>query len=134
MARSSSTKSATSPSRPKQAPPGYPGTEFKAVGDTRTKSANFRLIIATNKDLKAMVAEGTFREDLFYRINIFPIQVPPLRERRDDIPALAFHFLSIFSKDVGKKVTEFSEGAMSLLVNYDWPGMCGSSRMLCNAR
>ncbi|HSD96560.1 MAG TPA: sigma-54 dependent transcriptional regulator, partial [Sulfuricaulis sp.] len=88
--------------------------EFKAVGDTHTKSANFRLIVATNKDLKAMVAAGTFREDLFYRINIFPIQIPPLRERREDIPALAFHFLNIFSKDVGKKVTEFSEGAMSL--------------------
>jgi DNA-binding NtrC family response regulator len=96
--------------------------EFRAVGDTHTKSANFRLIVATNKDLKAMVAAGTFREDLFYRINIFPIEIPPLRERRDDIPALAFHFLNIFSKDVGKKVTEFSEGAMSLLVNHDWPG------------
>ena len=96
--------------------------EFKAVGDTRTKSANFRLIVATNKDLKAMVAAGTFREDLFYRINIFPIQIPPLKERREDIPALAFHFLNIFSKDVGKKVTEFSEGAMSLLANHDWPG------------
>jgi DNA-binding NtrC family response regulator len=96
--------------------------EFKAVGDTRTKSANFRLILATNKDLKAMVAEGSFREDLFYRINIFPIQIPSLRERRDDIPALAFHFLNVFSEEVGKKVTEFSEGAMSLLVNYDWPG------------
>ncbi|MEK7361331.1 MAG: sigma-54 dependent transcriptional regulator, partial [Pseudomonadota bacterium] len=70
--------------------------EFKAVGDTRTQSANFRLLTATNKDLKAMVAEGTFREDLFYRINIFPIQVPPLRERRDDIPPLAFHFLRVF--------------------------------------
>ena len=96
--------------------------EFKAVGDTRTKSANFRLIVATNKDLKAMVTAGTFREDLFYRINIFPIQLPSLRERREDIPALAFHFLNIFSKEVGKKVTEFSEGAMSLLVNNDWPG------------
>jgi DNA-binding NtrC family response regulator len=62
--------------------------EFKAVGDTRTQSANFRLVTATNKDLKAMVADGTFREDLFYRINIFPIQIPPLRERRDDIPSL----------------------------------------------
>jgi transcriptional regulator with GAF, ATPase, and Fis domain len=96
--------------------------EFKAVGDTHTKSANFRLIIATNKDLKTMVTEGVFREDLFYRINIFPIQIPSLRERRDDIPALAFHFLNIFSKEVGKNVTEFSEGAMSMLVNYDWPG------------
>lgn len=96
--------------------------EFKAVGDTRTQSANFRLITATNKDLKAMVAEGTFREDLYYRINIFPIHIPPLRERRDDIPGLAFHFLRAFSEELGKKVTEFSEGAMSVLVNYDWPG------------
>ena len=96
--------------------------EFKAVGDTRTQSANFRLLTATNKDLKAMVANGTFREDLFYRINIFPIQIPPLRERRDDIAPLAFHFLRVFSEELGKKVIEFSEGAMSALVHYDWPG------------
>jgi DNA-binding NtrC family response regulator len=96
--------------------------EFKAVGDTRTQSANFRLITATNKDLKAMVAEGTFREDLFYRINIFPIQVPPLRQRLDDVPPLAFHFLKVFSEELGKNVTEFSEGAMSALVHHDWPG------------
>jgi len=96
--------------------------EFRAVGDTRTQGANFRLITATNKDLKAMVAEGTFREDLFYRVNIFPIQVPPLRERKDDIPALAFHFLSVFRDELGKKVEEFSEGAMSVLMNYGWPG------------
>src|SRR3989304_6027184 len=96
--------------------------EFKAVGDTRTQGANFRLITATNKDLKVMVTEGAFREDLFYRVNIFPIHVPPLRERKDDIAPLAFHFLRVFSEELGKKVDEFSEGAMSVLVNYDWPG------------
>ena len=96
--------------------------EFRAVGDTRTQGANFRLITASNKDLKTMVAEGTFREDLFYRVNIFPIQVPPLRERKEDIPALAFHFLRVFSDELGKKVEEFSEGAMSVLMNYGWPG------------
>jgi len=96
--------------------------EFKAVGDTRTQTANFRLITATNKDLKAMVADGTFREDLYYRINIFPILVPPLRDRKDDIPALAFHFLRTFSEELGKKVEEFSEGAMSVLMTYGWPG------------
>ncbi|MHB8665981.1 MAG: sigma-54-dependent transcriptional regulator [Burkholderiales bacterium] len=96
--------------------------EFKAVGDTRTQSANFRLITATNKDLRAMVAEGGFREDLYYRINIFPIVIPPLRERRDDIAPLAFHFLKVFNAELGKKVVEFSEGAMSALVHYDWPG------------
>jgi DNA-binding NtrC family response regulator len=96
--------------------------EFRAVGDTRTQTADFRLITATNKDLKAMIADGRFREDLFYRINIFPIRVPPLRERRDDIPALAFHFLRAANEEIGKAVTEFSEGAMAVLMNYDWPG------------
>ncbi|HXW21329.1 MAG TPA: sigma-54 dependent transcriptional regulator, partial [Rhodomicrobium sp.] len=96
--------------------------EFRAVGDTRTQAANFRLITATNKNLKAMIAEGSFRDDLFYRINIFPIRIPPLRERRDDIPALAFHFLGVFNEELGKKVTEFSEEAMAALMNYDWPG------------
>jgi DNA-binding NtrC family response regulator len=96
--------------------------EFKAVGDTRMKEANFRLITATNKDLKAMVAQGIFRDDLFYRINIFPVRVPPLRERREDIPALAFHFLHVFSGELDKKVTDFSDGAMNVLTQYDWPG------------
>jgi len=96
--------------------------EFRAVGDTRTQSANFRLLTATNKNLKAMVADGTFREDLFYRINIFPIHIPPLRERRDDIPPLAFRFLKVFSEELRKNVTEFSEGAMSALTHHDWPG------------
>ena len=81
-----------------------------------------RLVAATNKDLKAMVADGTFREDLYYRINVFPIHAPALRERRDDIPALAFHFLKSFCDELGKPVPEISEGAMSVLVNYDWPG------------
>ncbi len=96
--------------------------EFKAVGDTRTRKVNIRLITATNKDLESMVADGTFREDLYYRINIFPIEIPPLRDRRDDIPALAFHFLNQFSKEMENKVKEFSAGAMNLLMNHDWPG------------
>ena len=96
--------------------------EFKAVGDTRTQTANIRLIAATNKDLKGMVEEGKFREDLFYRLNVFPIRIPSLRERRDDIPALAFHFLNAAGKELDKKVNEISDGAMNLLSNYDWPG------------
>ena len=96
--------------------------EFRAVGDTRTQTANFRLITATNRDLNAMVVAGTFRDDLYYRINIFPIHVPALRDRRDDIPALAYHFLKTFSAELGKKVTDISEGAMSALANYSWPG------------
>ena len=96
--------------------------EYKAVGDTRTQTVNVRLITATNKDLKAMVSAETFRDDFYYRVNVFPIQVPPLRERRDDIPALVFHFLKVFGEELGKNVTEISEGAMSALMNYAWPG------------
>ena len=96
--------------------------EFKAVGDARTRTVNIRLITATNKDLENMVADGNFREDLYYRINIFPIVIPPLRERRDDIPALAFHFLKLFSKEMEHTVKELSAGAMNLLMNHDWPG------------
>ena len=96
--------------------------EFKAVGDTRTQTANIRLIAATNKDLKEMVEEGKFREDLFYRLNVFPIRIPSLRERRDDIPALAFHFMNAAARELDKKVSEISDGAMNLLCGYDWPG------------
>lgn len=96
--------------------------EFKAVGDSRTRTVNIRLITATNKDLETMVADGNFREDLYYRINIFPIEIPPLRGRRDDIPALAFHFLNLFSKEMEHPVKELSAAAMNLLMNHDWPG------------
>ena len=96
--------------------------EYKPVGDTRTLTANFRLITATNKDLKVMVAAGTFRDDLYYRINIFPIHAPALRDRKEDIPALAYHFLKVFSTELGKKITDISEGGLSTLVNYGWPG------------
>jgi DNA-binding NtrC family response regulator len=96
--------------------------EFRAVGDTRTQTANFRLVTATNKDLKAMVAAGTFRDDLYYRVNIFPVHAPALRERKGDIPALAYHFLKVFGAELGKKITDISEGALSTLTNYGWPG------------
>jgi DNA-binding NtrC family response regulator len=96
--------------------------EYKAVGDTRTQSTNIRLITATNLDVNTMVTSGKFREDLFYRINIFPIVLPPLRERREDIPALAYHFLKTFSDELGKRVRDISPEAINLLMNYDWPG------------
>ena len=96
--------------------------EFKAVGDTRTQTVDIRLVTATNKDLEGMVKDGDFRDDLYYRINIFPIEIPPLRERRDDIPALATHFLNQFSVDMNHPSREFSPGAMNLLMNHDWPG------------
>jgi DNA-binding NtrC family response regulator len=96
--------------------------EFRPVGSTANQRTNVRLLTATNKDLKAMVAAGTFREDLYYRINVFPIHVPALKERREDIAALAFHFLKTFSDELEKPVKEISEAAMSLLMHHDWPG------------
>jgi DNA-binding NtrC family response regulator len=96
--------------------------EFRAVGNTNTQKTNVRLVTATNKDLKALVADGSFREDLYYRVNVFPIHAPALRDRRDDIPALAYHFLKGFCDELEKPVCEISEGAMSLLMNHDWPG------------
>jgi len=96
--------------------------EFKAVGDTRTQKVDIRLITATNKDLEGMVTDGDFRDDLYYRINIFPIEIPPLRERRDDIPALATHFLTQCSAAMDLPAGEFSSGAMNMLLNHDWPG------------
>ena len=96
--------------------------EFKAVGDTRVHSVDVRLVTATNKDLESMVAEGEFRDDLYYRINIFPIEIPPLKDRRDDIPLLAAHFLDRFNKDAQNEAPEFSPAAMNLLMNHDWPG------------
>jgi DNA-binding NtrC family response regulator len=96
--------------------------EFRAVGSTTTQQTNVRLLAATNRDLKASVADGSFREDLYYRINVFPIHSPALRDRREDIPALAFHFLKIFCGELEKPVSGISAGAMSLLMNHGWPG------------
>ncbi len=96
--------------------------EFRPVGGTVVQKTNVRLVTATNKDLKALVTDGSFREDLYYRINVFPIRSPALRERRDDIPALAYHFLKAFCNELDKPVSGISGGAMSLLTNHDWPG------------
>jgi DNA-binding NtrC family response regulator len=96
--------------------------EFRAVGDTQVQTANFRLVAATNKDLAAMAADGSFASDLYYRLAVFPIHLPPLRERRDDIPGLAQHFLRGFARELKKDVDAISESAMSALVAHDWPG------------
>jgi two-component system NtrC family response regulator len=96
--------------------------EFKPVGASTFKRTDVRIVAATNKDLKAMVEEGTFREDLFYRFNVFPIYLPPLRERKEDIPKLLYHFLSRFCKKTGKRIQGFSDEAIEVLANYPWPG------------
>ena len=95
---------------------------FTPVGDTRERKTDMRLIAATNKDLDAMVAQGSFRGELFYRLNIVPVQVPPLRKRKEDIPALAMHFVRKFREETGCEVFDISPETLRLLVDYDWPG------------
>jgi len=96
--------------------------EFERVGGTETVSVDVRVIAATNRDLELCVREGTFREDLFFRLNVVTIKLPPLRERSEDIRELAEHFLTKYSREFGKKITGFSPAAMDMLLNFDWPG------------
>jgi DNA-binding NtrC family response regulator len=96
--------------------------EFKPVGGTEHKSVDVRLVAATNKNLEEMTQQESFREDLFYRIHVFPIRLPPLRERKEDIPLLAWHFLRQKSEETGKKLRGLTPEAMNLLVNGQWPG------------
>ena len=96
--------------------------EYRPVGGRQTLSADVRFIAATNRDLLEMVRSGEFREDFYYRLNVFPLRVPPLRERRDDIPALAHHFLKKYSQQAGKDVEFISAQAVRLLMGHNWPG------------
>jgi PAS domain S-box-containing protein len=96
--------------------------EFESVGSTITKRVDVRVIAATNKDLEAIVAAGGFREDLYYRLNVFTIFIPPLRERKEDIPALIFHILEQLNKRQPKGVREVSSSALNLIMEHDWPG------------
>jgi len=96
--------------------------EFERVGGTETLKVDARLICATNKDLQEEVEKRQFREDLFYRINVVPIHIPPLRERREDIPLLASHFLRIYRDEYRREVEGISESALALLIHHDWPG------------
>src|SRR6185436_216210 len=89
---------------------------------TRPILINVRVIAATNRDLEQMIAEGTFREDLYYRLNVFAIKVPPLRERPDDIPALVWTFVDEFARALGKRVESISKEQMLALQRYSWPG------------
>jgi two-component system, NtrC family, response regulator PilR len=96
--------------------------KFRRLGGTEEIGADIRVLAATNRDLLKMVADGTFREDLFYRINVIPLRLPPLRERLDDIPALAEHFVAKFAQQMGKPIAGISGGAVARLREHHWPG------------
>ena len=96
--------------------------KFRRVGGLEEQTADIRVIAATNQDLTKAVADGRFREDLYYRINVIPIVLPALRDRREDIPLIAEHFLAKYSEQMGKPITGISHDALEMLVNHDWPG------------
>jgi DNA-binding NtrC family response regulator len=96
--------------------------EIEPLGSERTEKIDLRVIAATNRDLRQMVADGKFQEDLFYRLNVIPIEIPPLRERRDDIPALVEHFVAKHAQRIGRRIEKIDDGVLTGLQQYDWPG------------
>lgn len=96
--------------------------EFERLGNPRIINVDIRFVAASNKNLPTFISQGDFREDLFYRLNVFPVNLPPLRDRKGDIPLLLNHFLGLYSRKTGRKVQAFSEKALNALMAYDWPG------------
>jgi transcriptional regulator with GAF, ATPase, and Fis domain len=96
--------------------------EFERLGSGRTHHINVRLVAATHRDLAEMMARNEFRSDLYYRLNVFPVVVPPLRERREDIPLLVSHFVEVFARRMGKRIDRIPEQTMNALMSYPWPG------------
>jgi len=96
--------------------------EFERLGNPRIINVDIRFVAASNKNLPTFISQGGFREDLFYRLNVFPVNLPPLRDRKGDIPLLLNHFLGLYSRKTGRKVQAFSEKALNALMAYDWPG------------
>jgi formate hydrogenlyase transcriptional activator len=96
--------------------------EFERLGSTRTQQVDVRVIAATHRDLKQMVEEGTFRSDLYYRLHVFPVTIPPLRDRREDIPFIVRHFVAKYSQRMNRQIETVSPHTMEVLRDYDWPG------------
>ena len=106
--------------------------EFERLGSTRTQRVDVRLVAATNRNLEQMVADKQFREDLYFRLNVFPIQIPPLRERTGDIPLLVRHYVDKYAQRMNKRIETIPEEAMATLCRYSWPGTYGSSKTSSN--
>jgi transcriptional regulator with GAF, ATPase, and Fis domain len=96
--------------------------QFERVGGTRVLPTDVRVIAATNRDLRVAIASGTFRADLFYRLNVFPIEVPPLRQRKEDIPMLVEYFVKRYAEKASKQITKIDKNTMELCQSYPWPG------------
>ncbi|MGB0014105.1 MAG: sigma 54-interacting transcriptional regulator [Candidatus Sulfotelmatobacter sp.] len=96
--------------------------EFERLGSGRTHHINVRLVAATHRDVDDMVARNDFRSDLYYRLNVFPVLVPPLRERREDIRQLVLHFVEVFARRMGKHIAQMPQTTMNAFMAYDWPG------------
>lgn len=96
--------------------------EIERIGESVKRKINIRIVAATHQNLQSLVSSGKFREDLYYRLNVFPVKVPPLRERKDDIPLLVSHFIQVMNRRTGKKVVDVSREAMRLFMDYQWPG------------
>ncbi len=96
--------------------------EVEPLGSERAEKIDVRVIAATNRDLRQMVADARFQEDLFYRLNVIPIEIPPLRDRREDIPALVEHFVAKHAARTGRRIEKIDDGVLAGLKQYDWPG------------
>jgi len=95
---------------------------FEKVGSSETRTVDVRIVTATNRDLEEMVSRQEFRADLYYRLNVLPLYIPPLRERKEDIPFLASHFLKRIARETNKQISGFSDTAMECMLSYAWPG------------
>jgi transcriptional regulator with GAF, ATPase, and Fis domain len=106
---------------------------FERLGSNKTTKVDVRIIAATNKDLASMVKQGLFREDLYWRLNVISLQLPALKERREDIPNLVQHFINRFSRKNGKEMKGLESKAMEILLGYEWPGTCANWKTSSNA-
>jgi transcriptional regulator with GAF, ATPase, and Fis domain len=108
--------------------------EFERLGGSETITADVRVLAATNKNLRKMVADGSFREDLYYRLSVITLELPPLRERQEDVPVLTAYFLKIFNRRYGKKIEGIDEKTKRLFSTHDWPGNIRELKIVWNVR